>query len=374
MNQNPELRPRIPLISLQKNNRENKKFKIIFSVFVILLLGVGFGLWYHRRASHLIVKTQNVVTTESTPTVSVRSGETNVLTGLSPSLNGSTNILGSTNLQSISQTIAAVTTNNGASSGVLNHATEKIEENSNAVQVVHFGPSDQKRIALTFDDGPHSVITPKVLEVLRSNEVKATFFVLGNQVKKNPKILAQEVAEGHEIGNHTYSHRLLTSMTTNLIQSEFFDTQHLIKNAVGFEPELFRPPYGVYRASTKTLLLENHMNTIVLWSIDPEDWKSRDSEKVFNIITNKVQNGSIILCHDIYPTTLNMLPNLIHELKSRGFELVTISQLCGLTTNGNGQTKTISVPHVSQTPATAVTVTVTNVVTITNSVVVPEIK
>ena len=211
-------------------------------------------------------------------------------------------------------------------------ATLPTEANTNfVVHVCRNGPVDRKRIALTFDDGPHLQLTPKVLALLKEHQIKATFFVLGNQVKKHPEVLKMILKDGHEIGNHTYSHRLLSAMSRDLIEKEVKETQGLIHDATGSSTHLFRPPYGVYRQSTREILQQEGLH-IVLWSVDPEDWRVRDSQKILNSVTNHVQNGSIIVCHDIYKTTVEALPEMLTWFKSAGYECVTISELCGLET------------------------------------------
>jgi len=201
---------------------------------------------------------------------------------------------------------------------------------TNGIRVVRYGPVDRKRIALTFDDGPHPTVTPKVLEVLKEQQVKGTFFVLGDRIRQHPELLHMITDGGHEIGNHTYSHRLLTAMSTNLIEREVSETQELIRTAAGVETHMFRPPYGAYRASTKEILQRYGLN-IVLWSVDPEDWKhTKDPQHIVDTITNRVQNGSIVVCHDIYKTTLGVLPDLITCLKNMGYDMVTVNDLCGV--------------------------------------------
>jgi len=196
-------------------------------------------------------------------------------------------------------------------------------------QVLRSGPATAPLVALTFDDGPHHQITPLVLAELRKREVKATFFVLGGCVKAHPAILRQIVQEGHEIGNHTYSHRLLKSMKTELIQREIVETQTLIREAVGYEPSLFRPPYGSFGAATRELCREHNLN-VILWSVDPRDWRIRDEERIYQAVTSHTQNGSIILCHDIYRATLQALPRILDTLLEGGYRFVTVSELCGL--------------------------------------------
>ncbi len=191
------------------------------------------------------------------------------------------------------------------------------------------GPIDQKQVALTFDDGPHPTITPLVLDELRSRGVKATFFVIGDRVKAYPWVLRQIVAEGHEIGNHTYSHRLLTAMSTDLIRREIGETQAAIRNAIGYETRLFRPPYGAFRPSANAILREYGLN-VIRWSVDPRDWRNRDALLISNHVTHQSKNGAIILCHDIHRATLHALPAILDTLIAEGYVFKTVGELCGL--------------------------------------------
>jgi peptidoglycan-N-acetylglucosamine deacetylase len=198
------------------------------------------------------------------------------------------------------------------------------------IKIVKSGSPEKKVVALTFDDGPHPRVTPQLLDVLKEHQVKATFFVLGNQVKMYGSVLPRILQEGHEIGNHTFSHRFLRGMSNENINKELKETQDLIEKASGFRPHLFRPPYGAYRPNTK-LLFQEHGLHVVLWSVDPEDWRKRSKDSILNTVTNKVQPGSIVVLHDIYKSTVDALPEVITTLRSNGYEFATVSQLCGLT-------------------------------------------
>lgn len=197
------------------------------------------------------------------------------------------------------------------------------------LQIFTAGPSTSRQIALTFDDGPHPVFTLKILDELRLRNVKATFFVLGERVKQYPWILRQIVAEGHEIGNHTYNHRLLSVMSNELIGKEILETQEAIKKAVGYETRLFRPPYGAYRPDSNSLFHSLGLS-VILWSVDTRDWSVRNHERIYNSVTNRTQNGSVILCHDIHKSTLQALPSILDTLLAQGYQFTTVNQLCGL--------------------------------------------
>ncbi len=191
------------------------------------------------------------------------------------------------------------------------------------------GPSHEKLIALTFDDGPHAVITPKLLDVLRAYKAKATFFVLGERVKLYPMILRQIFDEGHEIGNHTYSHRSLAALSTEEIEHEIIETQSLIKQATGYEPSLFRPPYGAFRSNTRPVFQKHNLN-VIMWSVDSKDWSVRNENKIYDVVITHARSGSIVLFHDIHPAILDALPRILDTLVADGYQFITVSELCGL--------------------------------------------
>jgi len=182
---------------------------------------------------------------------------------------------------------------------------------------------NKKRVALTFDDGPHPVNTVSILNLLDEYEAKATFFMLGNRVDFYPETAKKVAAEGHEIGNHTWDHMDLTKLDNGEINDEINETTIAIKQAIGTEPTVFRPPYGALNDSVK-----NTANLpIVLWTIDTLDWKSRNPEAVLNIVKSNVKDGSIILMHDIHKTTVEAVSLVLKYLQDEGFEFVTVSEL-----------------------------------------------
>lgn len=186
-----------------------------------------------------------------------------------------------------------------------------------------------KYIAFTFDDGPSSLVTPRILDILKEYEVKATFFMLGNQVNKNP-LLAKRVAdEGHEIGNHSYSHSKLVNLTEGDIRNEIEGTNQIIEEVTGFKPTSFRPPYGDYNETVQAIAFGNKA-PIILWSVDSEDWKNKNAEAVKNMVLNNLRPGSIVLLHDIHSTTAEALPALLTVLKEDGYQFITVSELLSL--------------------------------------------
>ncbi|WP_175989263.1 polysaccharide deacetylase family protein [Bacillus sp. Marseille-Q1617] len=189
--------------------------------------------------------------------------------------------------------------------------------------------ADKKVVALTFDDGPHPKVTPAILSTLDKFDAKATFFMLGNQAGYYPSV-AQEVAQqGHEIGNHTTSHMDLTNLNKEEIIKEIEASNELIKMASGQTPSVFRPPYGAYNQDVKDYIKENK-TPLVLWSVDSLDWQSRNANEVNKKVKEEVVSGSIILLHDIHPSTAKALPELLESLESEGYQFITVSQLLTL--------------------------------------------
>jgi peptidoglycan/xylan/chitin deacetylase (PgdA/CDA1 family) len=187
--------------------------------------------------------------------------------------------------------------------------------------------TSQKVVALTIDDGPHYKITPEILTILKEKQVKATFFVLGVNAKQSPAILAQEVADGHEIGMHTYSHPILTTLSHQRIIDEFDKAEKALA-PIAPKPTLFRPPGGLYNSQVIEIAQQRGYTTI-LWSIDPQDWSRPPIERVVDKVVLDVSPGSIILLHDgQYPLpTAQAIGTIIDRLRKRGYEFVTISEL-----------------------------------------------
>ena len=199
--------------------------------------------------------------------------------------------------------------------------------------IIKSGNNDEKVIALTFDDGPDRDFTPQVLDILKKNDVKATFFVVGENVEWNPEILKRQYNEGHEIGNHTFTHINVSKKGYDDIYKEINNTQQAIKKVIGEEPKLFRPPYRAISKSMCNIVKEKDMN-IILWSnLDPRDWSNPGVDYIVDTIMSKVQNGTIILLHDYNnlrnkkSQTIQALDIIILKLKEMGYRFVTVSEL-----------------------------------------------
>ena len=179
------------------------------------------------------------------------------------------------------------------------------------------------RIALTFDDGPHSVFTGQLLDGLKEKGVVATFFLLGCNIDGNEDIVARMQADGHLIGNHTDSHVQLTLLDSNAAGKEISATNMKIFNITGHVPEYIRPPFGCWNDS----IAADIDMMAVLWDIDPLDWKGKDTERIVSYICHNAKDGDIILLHDVYKTSVEAALEVVDYFKERGFEFVTVDEL-----------------------------------------------
>lgn len=189
--------------------------------------------------------------------------------------------------------------------------------------------NDKMKIAITFDDGPHPKNTKRILDVLKKYNVKSTFFVVGVNVKNYPSALNQIVENGHEIGNHTYSHSVLKALSSEKIKKEIIDTEDALNEANVLAPKLLRPPCGLY--DNKLLEIAKSKDyKIVLWTIDTKDWEHRPADEIVNKVLGSIKSGDIILFHD-YISGVNNTPRaleiLIPKLQEMGFNIVSVSEL-----------------------------------------------
>lgn len=205
------------------------------------------------------------------------------------------------------------------------------DEKDKEAQQPNIAPLDPKGkyVALTFDDGPHPKVTPRVLKALKQYNAKATFFMLGVQVEYYPD-MAKKVAEaGHEIANHSESHPNLAKMNLNAVRQQVTKASDRIEAATGVKPTLFRPPYGAINDSVRQVMKEQK-TSMILWSVDSLDWKSKNAQAVNKEVMQHVRPGSIVLMHDIHASTADALPQLLESLKKQGYQFVTVSQLLSL--------------------------------------------
>jgi len=185
-------------------------------------------------------------------------------------------------------------------------------------------------IAMTYDDGPHPQNTPRLLDMLRKRNVKATFYVTGRNVNLYPQITRRIVAEGHEIGNHTWTHRNLKTLSDSAVRKELNTTRDAIVKACGVKPRTMRPPYGALRQNQRAWIYKEYGYPTILWSVDPEDWKRPGISVVTSRIVNNTRNGGIVLAHDLHKPTVDAMPGTLDGLLRKGFKFVTVSQLLAL--------------------------------------------
>jgi peptidoglycan-N-acetylglucosamine deacetylase len=207
--------------------------------------------------------------------------------------------------------------------------TEKVSRNVPAESSITFSSVhvDGRYIAITFDDGPSATLTPKLLDILAAHRIKATFFVIGENVVEHPEIVARAAREGHEIGNHSWSHPNFGKMSDEGVRGQVQRTDDAIKDATGTRPILLRPPYGSITARQKRWIHDQFGYQIILWDVDPYDWKRPGPSVVRNRILKETQPGSIVLSHDIHPGTIEAMPSTFDALEAKGFRFVTVSEL-----------------------------------------------
>ncbi|RKD22066.1 hypothetical protein BEP19_13410 [Ammoniphilus oxalaticus] len=190
--------------------------------------------------------------------------------------------------------------------------------------------TNKKLVALTFDDGPHHTFTPLLLEALYEEGAQATFFLLGKQVQAHPQIAARIHREGHEIGNHGYSHRVMRHLSWKEIHKEIRQTERLIAHHVGIKTHLFRPPYG--EMVPRIVDVSRYTGyRLVRWSIDPKDWdQRRNGQVIAEHVGAVVKPGDIVLFHDggaNQAETIKAVRTIVRNLKKRGYKFVTVSEL-----------------------------------------------
>lgn len=182
---------------------------------------------------------------------------------------------------------------------------------------------ESKRIALTFDDGPHPACTPQLLDGLKARGVKASFFITGQNAEKYPELVERMQREGHLIGNHTYSHIQLTKQNREQFREELVKTNGIIREITGEDPVFVRPPYGSWDKK-----FEEELNMFpVLWTIDPLDWCTKDAGNVARRVISKAKENAVILMHDEYDSTVRAALSVVDALQGEGYAFVTVEEI-----------------------------------------------
>ena len=204
------------------------------------------------------------------------------------------------------------------------------DEDTKSIYITTYEPEGETNtpmVALTFDDGPSSY-TNKILDLLSENNSSATFFVIGNRVSSYEQELRKAVSQGCEVLGHSWAHQQLTKLTDAQIRQDLKNTNNAIYNVLGFRPMMYRPTYGEVNSRITRVSKEEGF-ALICWSVDPQDWRYRNSNTVYNSIMNNVKNGSIVICHDIHGTTATAMERVIPDLIAKGYKLVTVSELLG---------------------------------------------
>lgn len=218
--------------------------------------------------------------------------------------------------------VEQLVTNDNTSENTTESTSEPTTEPTTETTTEH-----QKKIAITFEDGPHPLYTPLILDTLKSRDTLATFFLMGIRAKEYSELTQRIYKEGHLIGTHSWSHPQLNRLTLESVQTQLSKANDTIRDITGFMPFLYRPPYGIYNES---VLTTGDMPAI-LWSIDPQDLVYKDSTYITNYVLDHAFDGAIIMLRDTNPYTTQSLGNIIDGLENKGFKIVTVDELLGLT-------------------------------------------
>lgn len=213
---------------------------------------------------------------------------------------------------------------------------QKKENQSNNQSEKPSASSSKPMIAITYDDGPSSIYTNQILDVLKENNAKATFFVLGGNAQYNTDILQRQINEGHQIGNHTMDHKSLPSLSKEGILQQVEDLNKIVKDATGYNITVVRPPYGAFDGKVQETL---NQYALMLWNVDTLDWQVRNKNTIVQNVMDNASDGSIILLHDIYKETADATKEFIPKLVAEGYQLVTIDEFYkhkGMTLEGGG--------------------------------------
>ncbi len=195
------------------------------------------------------------------------------------------------------------------------------------IKIVCSANTTKKEIAISFDDGPATNYTPQILQLLKAENVTATFFCIGSRIAGNENILQQITEEGHIIGNHSYSHHFWFDMfSVKKMQNDLWHMDEEMKRVTGLQPKLFRPPYGVTNPNLKKAIV-NGGYTPVGWSVRSMDTVIKDGGKLLAKINAALKPGAVFLFHDTSKTTLEVLPQFIQEVKNKGYQIIALDKL-----------------------------------------------
>jgi peptidoglycan/xylan/chitin deacetylase (PgdA/CDA1 family) len=204
-----------------------------------------------------------------------------------------------------------------------------VADNGEVLDQIRHVATAERVIAMTFDDGPHQILTPQVLGILAARQIKASFFVVGNRVAQMPALVARIAQEGHEIGNHSWSHPHMSRMPDHAVLNQIDKTADTVVAATGHRPVLIRPPYGDFSLrQSRMMRMARNMPTI-MWSVDPQDWRRPGGFAIADHIIRHAEPGAVVLAHDTVNDTIRNLPHALDTLLAQGYRFVTVSELIG---------------------------------------------
>ncbi len=194
---------------------------------------------------------------------------------------------------------------------------------------------DEEVIAITFDDGPHPVFTPKTMKLLKKYNAKATFFCIGKNAEKYPELVKKILSEGHVLGNHSFSHiNYYGFLPLNKVLSDIEKGQEVFNRITNLKLQFFRPPFGVTNPNISKAVKKLKLNTFG-WSVRSFDTVAKDPDKVFNKISTKIQKGDVVLLHDTSEISIEILEKLLHFLQNKNLKSVTLERLFNLRAYAN---------------------------------------
>lgn len=204
--------------------------------------------------------------------------------------------------------------------------SDKIELHANKVEAAQFNVDPTKpMVALTYDDGPHQEVTTKILDTLEAYQAHATFFLVGDRISHHTDVIRRMITLGCELGNHSYGHIDLSKISIDEINAQLQSSEDALASFIGsnYLPQLVRPPFG----NTSESLLKHCPYPIIVWSIDTRDWSHQNASKTIQEVMENVQDGDIILMHDLYNATAEATEVLVKQLIECGYQLVTVSEM-----------------------------------------------